>query len=180
LVAISTLSVIWYKNDGNQNFTEITISSNIQSGTDVMAIDVDSDNDIDVLASSKGENTIYMFANDGNNNFSEEIITNQAVDSWALFAVDMDQDLDINVISGTYINGEVAWYENMQIITSVETQLENPDQFYLSQNYPNSFNPSTSLQYAIGSLQLVTIKIYNLLGREIATLVDEYKSAGQY
>jgi len=52
--------------------------------------------------------------------------------------------------------------------------------FYLSQNYPNPFNPTTSLQYAIGSRQFVTLKVYDLLGKEIATLVNEEKPAGQY
>jgi photosystem II stability/assembly factor-like uncharacterized protein len=52
--------------------------------------------------------------------------------------------------------------------------------FNLSQNYPNPFNPSTSLQYAIGSRQFVTLKVFDLLGREVATLVNEEKPAGEY
>ena len=52
--------------------------------------------------------------------------------------------------------------------------------FYLSQNYPNPFNPSTtiSLQVPIGGQQ--TIKVFDVLGREVATLIDEYKNAGSY
>ena len=48
------------------------------------------------------------------------------------------------------------------------------------QNYPNPFNPSTSIQYTIGDRQFVTLKVYDLLGREVATLVNEEKSAGSY
>jgi hypothetical protein len=54
------------------------------------------------------------------------------------------------------------------------------EEFQLSQNYPNPFNPTTSLQYIIGSRQFVTLKVYNLLGKEIATLVNEEKPAGEY
>jgi hypothetical protein len=63
----------------------------------------------------------------------------------------------------------------------VSVENENvPVTFNLSQNYPNPFNPTTSLQYAIGSRQFVTLKVYDLLGREIATLVNEEKPAGEY
>jgi len=50
----------------------------------------------------------------------------------------------------------------------------------LQQNYPNPFNPSTSIQYAISSTQFVTLKVYDLLGREVATLVNEEKTTGSY
>ena len=52
--------------------------------------------------------------------------------------------------------------------------------FLLKQNYPNPFNPSTNIQYAIGSRQLVQLKAYDVLGNEMATLVNEEKPAGVY
>jgi hypothetical protein len=55
-----------------------------------------------------------------------------------------------------------------------------PDQFMLFQNYPNPFNPTTSIQYAISSTQFVTLKVFDLLGREVVTLVNEEKAAGSY
>ena len=53
-------------------------------------------------------------------------------------------------------------------------------EFELSQNYTNPFNPSTSIQYAVSSRQFVSLKVYDVLGNEIATLVNEEKPAGSY
>jgi hypothetical protein len=52
--------------------------------------------------------------------------------------------------------------------------------FRLEQNYPNPFNPSTRIQYAVSSTQQVTLKVYDVLGNEIATLVNEEKSTGAH
>jgi len=52
--------------------------------------------------------------------------------------------------------------------------------FALLQNYPNPFNPSTSIQYVISSTQFVTLKVFDVLGKEVAILVNEEKSAGSY
>jgi hypothetical protein len=62
----------------------------------------------------------------------------------------------------------------------LEITIDVPTKFSLEQNYPNPFNPVTSLQYAIGSRQFVTLKVYDVLGNEVAVLVSEEKEAGNY
>ena len=52
--------------------------------------------------------------------------------------------------------------------------------FSLAQNYPNPFNPSTVIRYSVSSAQLVTLKIYDVLGREVKTLVNEERPSGSY
>ncbi len=62
----------------------------------------------------------------------------------------------------------------------IETKNIQKLSYSLEQNYPNPFNPSTSIQYAIGNRQFVQIKIYDVLGNEITTLVNEVKPQGRY
>jgi len=62
----------------------------------------------------------------------------------------------------------------------IDGTANQPNAFYLHQNYPNPFNPSTRIQYAVSSRQFVSLKVYDVLGNEIATLVNEEKPAGSY
>jgi len=70
------------------------------------------------------------------------------------------------------------------LVTSVEekdnTNLDIPNKFYLYQNYPNPFNPTTRISYGITESGMVAIKVFNLLGEEVATLLNKYKNAGHY
>jgi len=75
---------------------------------------------------------------------------------------------------------DMGAYESQYPVRVEEEHLGLPSDFALFQNYPNPFNPSTriSWQVPIGSWQ--TLKVYDVLGNEVATLVDEYKPAGKY
>jgi predicted acyl esterase len=63
---------------------------------------------------------------------------------------------------------------------AMENGNENPYSFSLGQNYPNPFNPVTNINFELPVKNLVTIKIYDILGRELAALVNEVKDAGSY
>ena len=65
-------------------------------------------------------------------------------------------------------------------ITDVKNDPEIPISIYLFQNYPNPFNPSTMISYQLPVSSDVILKIYDILGNQIATLVNEYKPAGKY
>jgi hypothetical protein len=70
-------------------------------------------------------------------------------------------------------NGGVSFIEEEQID-------EIPTEFLISQNYPNPFNPSTKLSYSITQSSLVTLKVFDVLGSESETLVNEEKTVGNY
>jgi hypothetical protein len=65
-------------------------------------------------------------------------------------------------------------------LNSEKKQSKIPQSFHLFQNYPNPFNPSTMIKYDLPKEGFVSLKIYNILGKEVRTLVSEYESAGTY
>lgn len=73
------------------------------------------------------------------------------------------------------------WIEAGGSTTNIyEDKNDLPSGFSLAQNYPNPFNPVTNIQYVVGSRQSITLKVYGLLGNEVAVLVNEVKPAGEY
>ncbi len=84
------------------------------------------------------------------------------------------------LFAGTNISG--VWMSPVSDLTGIhETSPKKlPQMFSLYQNYPNPFNPSTIISYSVPKSSLVTIKVYDILGREVETLVNEQKNSGNY
>jgi hypothetical protein len=90
---------------------------------------------------------------------------------------------------GLYVVGGIDEFEQAvniveeivpQGTSGVSNESEIPDNYYLKQNYPNPFNPSTTISYSIPELSFITLRVYDVLGNEIATLVNEEKTTGRY
>ena len=89
---------------------------------------------------------------------------------------------DKGLLSGSYtyrlkqmdFDGSFAYSDEVKI------EIAQPDVFYLGQNYPNPFNPSTKIEYSIPQDGNVSLKVYDILGKEVATLVNEYQQAGTF
>ncbi len=83
------------------------------------------------------------------------------------------------VLKGCIIDGVV--YGDTSLIVSVEDEEESlPNEISLSQNYPNPFNPTTKIKFSIHHSQFATLKVYDILGREIKTLLNKPMQPGSY
>jgi protocatechuate 3,4-dioxygenase beta subunit len=82
--------------------------------------------------------------------------------------------------NGSPVVGNVSFFINSVVTSVSRTESTIPTEIVLSQNYPNPFNPSTIISYAIPSAGRVTLKVFTMLGQEVATLVDGYQQAGIY
>jgi hypothetical protein len=89
---------------------------------------------------------------------------------------------DKSVLSGKY-SYKLKQIDNdgkYEYSKTVEVDLGIPNKFELSQNYPNPFNPNTTIKFSMPEAGNVKLTIYNILGQEVKTLVNEYKEAGVY
>ena len=92
-----------------------------------------------------------------------------------------------NLLAVTFINSSngvsngVLWKRSFNdVMTSINKEEKLPLKYALSQNYPNPFNPSTVISYQIPKASHVLLKIYDVLGREVSTLVDKEQVPGNY
>jgi len=86
----------------------------------------------------------------------------------------------ITIARNIGIIARATYYQNFNIISSVEDKSPIVSEFSLGQNYPNPFNPITTIKYQIPELSFVTLIVCDVLGNEIATLVNEEKLTGDY
>jgi hypothetical protein len=107
-------------------------------------------------------------------------------DSWEIAqGLDWNNAADRNKIGAggytmldIYLNGLVG--NNPSTTTAIHERDSQPVGFTLNQNYPNPFNPSTNIDYRISKLGIVTLKVFDILGREVATLVNGELQPGSY
>lgn len=122
---------------------------------------------------------IYQSTNNGN--YWSPINTGLPKDPLALFypiikALAVDGS---DLIAGTFLLG--VWRRPLSQITSVDRSPGGiPKEMTLEQNYPNPFNPSTIIRFELPSTSRITLRVYNLLGQVVATLIDREEPAGSH
>jgi hypothetical protein len=97
--------------------------------------------------------------------------------------LDIDQDARTNLVFAQLsvsLGDHLVDYESDTTVVGLPAPSELPDRFELSQNYPNPFNPSTAISVRLTAYSQVRLRIYDLLGREVKTLIDQTMEAGTH
>ena len=103
-----------------------------------------------------------------------------APDNWKVKSYAPSTNVDLSILGFPAFSLPGLETNIILPITKVEDEIITYYNFELYQNYPNPFNPSTVISYQLTIAGNVTLKVYDLLGNQIATLVDDYRAAGKY
>jgi hypothetical protein len=167
-------------NPGDQIRFKLELHNNglTESAVDIMAVISTTDSCISEISDNSafyghipaGESVIPP---SGFQQYTVEINPNCPGNSDVWFNVDIYSD-------GNYFWSDSFAFHIYNVTAIPDEKNFLPDKYVLHQNYPNPFNPVTTIQYQIPELSFVTIKVFDLLGNEVATLVNDDKPSGNY
>ena len=137
-----------------------------------------------------GTNTVFICSNvntSGNNNITRS-------DNGGLTWVSQSTDNTVGLVEIDYVryNNVIVAYcvssagnviksrQTVQLVGISQTGSNIPDEIFLAQNYPNPFNPKTIIKYSMPISDFVSLKVFDVLGKEVSILVNEKQSAGSY
>lgn len=159
--------------------------------SDIEVADLDNDNRPDILVKTKADinygrkskfnHSIFWLKNTESGFTAPKVITTEFEGKGKVHTADIDRDGDLDIISINTELSELNWYENTLLGTAISQQDHSqPSHFTLRQNYPNPFNPTTTISYQVPRTSNVVLKVYNLTGRLVQTLVQSRQQQGRY
>jgi photosystem II stability/assembly factor-like uncharacterized protein len=168
-----------------------TLGQNLYAGTDGGGVNISTDGGATWSASNSGlssqnvwslvavDSILFVGSNDGVHISLDSSKTWTSTSPWPVITNTILASSS-DLFAGTLANG--VWRRSLgDFLTGVKTHSRSLlINFSLQQNYPNPFNPATTIRFTIQSTAVTSLKIYDVLGREIATLVNEVKSPGTY
>jgi hypothetical protein len=184
-VYFAVMGSVYLTPDGGKTFTEIF--SDLNGSIKTIALDPLKPENIFAAGSIGGNSLFFISSNDGgktwNTVFPNLLPIYIAEANSILVFNNMDDKNASHIFIGTAGTG--VWRYNYPEVTNINEKKIFSDKFTLYQNYPNPFNPSTKIKFTITSnvkseMSKVSLKVYDILGNEVATLVNEVKPAGTY
>jgi len=185
--------VTGYSTESGQGYNITTIKYNTNGDTLWRVSYHNGPNDIasDIDIDSFG-NTYITGRSDGNGT-GDDFVTIKynelGIQQWAInydFSIqfgDFGRSIFVDRNGSVFVTGnsdrDIMTIKYSQL-TGIQSVSEIPDVFNLEQNYPNPFNPRTVIKYKLSMFHFVSLKVYDILGNEVASLVNENKPAGSY
>ncbi len=180
IVVMSNYNIIglYHSTDGGQNYTAIegNLEGTTQNpGPSIRCASILPDNSGNTYFVATSIGLFSTSALDGNNT----VWTQEGQNTMGDVIVDyvVSRKSDGRVVAGTHGRGA---FVGIPGAVDVKENPSNIEKYNLEQNYPNPFNPSTTIQWSIAQSGNVKLKVFDITGREVATLVDGYRNAGNY
>lgn len=160
----------------------LSMATNYPVGNFPLAIDlgdIEGDGDLDMVVSSYSARNWSVYENNGSGVFINRrtLPASSAASCATLYDRDNDGDLDF---TGIDEEDDLMFIFDNRPVTSVLGSHNVGSGFVLHQSYPNPFNPLTTIEYQMNTAGFVSLVIYDVLGNEIAVLVNEMKQAGKH
>ncbi len=174
----SEISIILNKGDGSFDTTVYVNSGGYPLVT--FTSDLDHDNDVDIIVANWMTDSLSILINNGDATFEDPVQLPTGDTPASVFAADLDGDTFDDLAIGNRNSNEILVYVNEGMASSTGDIFEPnmPSMFEMYQNAPNPFNPSTTIEYFLESRTRISLTIHNILGQQVALLVDEIKSPG--
>jgi hypothetical protein len=142
-------------------------NNNLVSATNIVQEHIDGTHPIDLVApSSLSEYAPYIIPAEG-------YVKDSDVIELTYVRNGVEYEGTLNVIEGS------SQYDGLFTSGTLDISIVQATEFGISGNYPNPFNPTTTIEYNVEISGHVTLKIYDIMGRVVTTLVDEYKDSGR-
>ncbi|MBK9333767.1 MAG: SBBP repeat-containing protein [Ignavibacteria bacterium] len=162
--------------NGTANYTDNAVAMDLDHSGNIYV----TGNSYDTLTSS--DYTTIKYNSDGTQQWVTKYngTANSDDVGFSIAIDDLDNVYVTGVSMGIGTGADYATIKYSQTTGIEQIYSELPEQFSLSQNYPNPFNPSTIINYQLSMINYVSLKVYDALGREVATLVNEKQNPGTY
>jgi len=176
-----------YSNTTTRSLT-LTTPLNV-SATPVVILSYWYKHSIDTL-----DNAYIDVSNDNGVTWRSARFFNKVVSAWTKDILDISSlaggstnlKIRFSMVSNGTVTADGIFIDNVKLVsynstpTGITTNTEIPLKFSLSQNYPNPFNPNTMINYELAFSSIVKLKVYDILGKEVISLVNEKQNAGKY
>jgi len=144
----------------------------------VVLADLDKDNDLDIVVGGQDDDIVCWYESPS---WTKYIIDDTLDEASGLCVIDINGDSLTDIVACCLFGSQLVLYKAIETkVNSKDLTPKKPKNLILQQNFPNPFNFSTTIRFQLPRSEYITLKVFDILGNEIETLISGYKSAGDY